>query len=175
MKNPIYIICFMLLAFITSCSTAYVASDYDREVDFNQYKTYNFYSNIDWKDMNEFNQKAMLSSIQTELAKDGLTQSENPDILIDVLVDERLVKRQTGSVGVGSGSYGRGLGVGMSVGIPISTKKMQKNYVIEMVDAKNEHLVWQGVYEKDASVRADNQEIIQQAVTKMFTQYPPQK
>ncbi|MGI9526313.1 MAG: DUF4136 domain-containing protein [Weeksellaceae bacterium] len=175
MNNPVYIISFMLLVFITSCSTAYVASDYDREVNFRQYKTYNFYANINWKDMNEFNRNAMLNAIRTELQKDGLKQSDNPDLWIDILVDEKLVKRQTGSVGLGSGSYGRGMSVGMSVGIPISTKKMQKNYMIEMVDAKNEHLVWQGVYEKDASVRADNQAVIQQAVEKLLAQFPPKK
>lgn len=175
MKKSIYILSVLIISIFSSCSTAYVSSDYDRGVDFSQYKTFNFFNNIEWGNTSDFDKSRILSSIEQELIKDGLTKSSTPQILIDVSTDERLVERNAGSIGVGSGSYGGGFGMGMSVGIPISTQKIHKNFVIELLDAENQHLIWQGVYKDDVSPNADKQMVIQKAMEKIFAKYPPKK
>lgn len=150
-----------------------VSTDYDRGVDFSQYKTYNFYTNIQWGKTNELDQNRILQAIETELNAKGLTQVEAPDLLIDIKTQETAVKRNTGNIGIGSGNYGRRGGFGVSVGIPIARKRLHKNYVIEMVDAKNNNLVWQGVFEKDVSPNADPIEVIDKAMHKLLSKYPP--
>ena len=171
-----YIFSLIALTFIlTSCASANVSTDYDRNVDFSQYKTYNFYNNIQWGKMNGLDQTRILNSIEKELNAKGFTKTEAPALLIDIKSQENLVNRNTGSVGIGSGNYGRRGGIGISMGIPISTKRLHKNYVVEMVDSKTSNLVWQGVFEQDVSPKADNSELIPAAMQKLFMKYPPKK
>ena len=52
-----YLLSLVAMFFVlTSCGTADVATDYDRNVDFSKYKTYNFYTNIQWGKTNGLDQ-----------------------------------------------------------------------------------------------------------------------
>lgn len=164
-----------MVLLLNSCASGNVSMDYDRNVDFNQYKTYNFYDNIQWGNMNSLDQTRILNSIEQELNAKGMTKVEAPDLLIDIKSREQQVKRNAGNIGIGSGNYGRRVGVGVSVGIPISRKRLHKNYLVDLVDSKTNNLVWQGVFEKDVSPAADNAELISDAMQKLFSKYPPKK
>ena len=78
---------FMLLA---SCSAVVVNSDYDKKVDFSQYKTFAFYKNgIDKVEISDLDKKRILHSIEETLIDKGLIVSETPDILINIFTKER--------------------------------------------------------------------------------------
>ncbi|MFU2094166.1 DUF4136 domain-containing protein [Ornithobacterium rhinotracheale] len=44
-----------------------------------------------------------------------------------------------------------------------------------MLDATNQHLIWQGVFSKEFSTRADSEKIIQSAIQDLFKKFPPKK
>ena len=66
---------------IVSCGSVKVQNDYDKTVNFESYKTYNYY-----KDMNtglsELDNKRLFSMLEEGLAQKGITKSDNPDFLI---------------------------------------------------------------------------------------------
>lgn len=166
---PIILILFTLAA----CSTANVKMDYDRKVDFNKFQSFNFYDNIVWGKTSGLDQTRILRAIESEMLTKGLTKTEVPDLLIDIKTDEKLIKRNTGNVGIGSGSFGRRGGIGVSLGIPVSSKKLNTYYMIEIVDAESGNLVWQGIFEKDISPNADHDKHIPQAMQKLLSKFPP--
>ena len=54
----------ILALVITSCSSVRVAADYDRQVDFNQYKTFAFFkSGIDKAEISDLDKKRILRAI----------------------------------------------------------------------------------------------------------------
>ena len=80
---------FSYLLFISviliSCGSVKVASDFDSEADFSQYKTFAFYkSGIDKVEISDIDKKRILKSIQNTLLNKGMTIDENPDILINI-------------------------------------------------------------------------------------------
>lgn len=164
----------LVLFLFSACSTANVKMDFDRNIDFDQFQTFNFYDNIIWGETSSLDQRRILNAIEIELIAKGMSKSEHPDLLIDIKTEEKLIKRNTGNVGIGSGSFGRRGGVGISVGIPVSSKKLNKYYMLEMVDSKSNNLVWQAIFEKDISPNADQDKHISEAINKLLSKYPPQ-
>ena len=72
----------LLLFFIASCSSVRVNSDYDKKVDFAQYKTFAFYKNgIDKVEISDLDKKRILHSIDDALTSKGFTKSETPDFI----------------------------------------------------------------------------------------------
>ena len=87
MTNKINSILFTILfsLSILSCGSIKVASDYDSDADFSNYKTFAFYkSGIDKVEISDIDKKRILKSIQNTLLNKGLTIDENPDILINI-------------------------------------------------------------------------------------------
>ena len=68
-----------LLAFailLSSCSSVKVAADYDREVNFDSYKTFAFFKpGIDKAEINDIDKRRILIAIETELLDKGMTKS----------------------------------------------------------------------------------------------------
>src|SRR5690606_12624098 len=90
-----------------ACSTIQVATDYDRQVDFNQYKTFAFYKpGIDKAEISDLDIKRILRSIQYELQSRGYQLSENPDILVSIFTKEVDRVNVYNNVGWGWGWYG---------------------------------------------------------------------
>src|SRR5690554_8008790 len=72
----------VILLFISSCTTVRVLSDYDREADFNTYKTYAFYkTGIDKAEISDLDKKRILRAIDSEMSAKGFVKSNDPDIL----------------------------------------------------------------------------------------------
>ena len=76
---------FFVLTILVGCGSVKVASDYDSEANFSQYKTFAFYkSGIDKVEISDIDKKRILKSIQSTLLNKGMTIDENPDILINI-------------------------------------------------------------------------------------------
>ncbi|NHF61423.1 DUF4136 domain-containing protein [Flavobacteriaceae bacterium TP-CH-4] len=151
----------LLLAFLSSCTSVRVLTDYDREADFNEYKTYAFSkTGIDKAQISDLDKKRILRAIEDEMATRGFTKSDNPDMLVSIFTKEReqvdVYNNNFGWGWGGWGGWGWGWGAGWGWGpgwgwgwgpgwggSQVSTRTEGSLY-IDLVDTKSKSLVWQG-------------------------------
>ncbi|MFS4467024.1 DUF4136 domain-containing protein [Maribacter sp. 2210JD10-5] len=171
MKSLTYI--FLLLVF-ASCGAARINYDYDRQTDFSNYTTYNYFDDM-VTGLNGLDEKRLFRAMDVTLQTKGLLFSEEPDILINV--ESKVFQSQPGNtVGVGLGGTGGNVGGGVSVGIPVGGPNTERELVIDLVDAKKDILIWQAVSisnYKESSLPAVKEEKMQELITKIFSKYPP--
>ena len=116
MKN-LFTITSLLLLFVvtTSCSSVRVATDYDKQVNFNDFKTFAFYkTGIDKAEINDLDKRRILRAIETELLAKGFTKSENPDLLVSIFTKSR---EKVNVYNNGYGPYGYGCDGVLGTGI----------------------------------------------------------
>lgn len=167
----------LLLFTFVSCDTVKVYSDYDKSVDFAQYKTFAFMkSGIDKVEISDLDKKRILNAIDQQLQAKGLTKSENPDILVNIFTKSR----EEISVNQFNAAYGYGWGWGWNPywygGQTTVSSSTEGTLFIDLIDAKKKELIWQGegtgTLSKDM---AKKEAIINDIVTQMLAQYPPAK
>ncbi|MEO1031583.1 MAG: DUF4136 domain-containing protein [Bacteroidota bacterium] len=166
---------FILIALIlTSCGTV-VNYDYEKSTDFTQYKTYNYFSDMQ-TGLSQLDTKRIIRSIDAKLTTLGLTRSDNPDFFIDIQSQD-IPNRNNTNVGVGAGGTGRNVGGGVSVGIPLAGNHLTRELLIDFVDKKqNEKLFWQAVSESTYRPNASPEKreaVFVKLVEKIFSEYPP--
>ena len=165
----------LLLFIISSCSTIRVNSDFDKNVDFTQYKTYAFHKNgIDKAEVSDLDKKRILRAIETELNKKGMTKSETPDLLVSIFTKER----EQVDVNQYNAGWGYGWGYGWNPylwgGRSYVTTYTQGTLYIDLIDAKKKELIWQGQGMGDLTqVREKKEERINAFVSKILEQFPP--
>ncbi len=180
-----------VLLFLSSCTSVRVLSDYDKDTDFNSYKSYAFYkTGIDKAQISDLDKKRILRAIETEMGTRGFVKSQNPDILVSIFTKEReQVDVYNNNFGWGWGGFGWGPGWGFGPGwgwggfgpgwgwggSNVSTRTEGSLY-IDLIDAKNKELVWQGKGEGTLSntKNIEKKEMrIKEFVAEILTQYPP--
>ncbi len=173
MKVFKYVLVTLLL---TSCGTI-VNYDYEKSTDFTQYKTYNYFDNME-TGLSQLDNKRLMRAIDAKLSTMGLSRSDNPDFFIDIQSQD-IMNRNNSNVGVGAGGGGRGGFGGVSVGIPLGGNQHTREVVIDFVDkAKNEKLFWQAVSESTYKPNASPEKreaVFTKLVDKIFAGYPPEK
>jgi hypothetical protein len=173
---------FKLLAIIlflslSSCSSISVYNDYDKGVDFSQYKTYAFHKRgIDKVQISELDKKRILNAIDLELSKKGMTKSENPDLLINIFTKEReQVDVSQFNMGWGYG-WGWGWNPYLWGGQSFVTTSTEGTLFIDLIDARKKELVWEG---EGIGYLTENRSLkekqINEFVAKILAQYPPTK
>ncbi len=166
-------ILFLLVLF--GCNSGKIVYDYDDKVDFNQFRTFNFYEDAG-AGMNDIDAKRTARIIESALISKGFKKSEAPDFLIN-FSSQKMDAEDNNRVGVGIGG-GRNVGIGISGGIAIGSKKIREEFMIEFVNAKNDQLFWQGVSNKKIKEKIKPQEreiYLKEVVQKTFEKYPPSK
>jgi hypothetical protein len=139
----------LVLLFLSSCVSVRVVSDYDRETDFKEYKTYAYYkTGIDRALISDLDKKRILKAIDAEMASRGFTKSQNPDILVNIFTKEReqvdVFNNNFGFGGFGGfGRFGFG-GFGFGGFGPVVSTRTEGSLYIDLIDSKNKSLVWQG-------------------------------
>ena len=167
----------LLLAILGSCSSLSVNSDYDKKLEFTQFKTFAFYKNgIDKVEISDLDKRRILNSIDEVLTAKGLTKSETPDLLINFFTKEReQVDVNQFNMGWGYG-WGWGWNPWMWGGNTSVTRYVEGTLYIDIIDAKKKELIWQGegigVLTKDTNKK---DALIKEFVTKILSQYPPVK
>lgn len=177
MKTIIKLLPIALIAMvITSCSSVRVAADYDRQVDFNQYKTFAFFkSGIDKAEISDLDKKRILRAVEAELITKGYTKSENPDMLVSIFTkSNQRVDVYNNSWGYGAWGWGApGWGWGWNMQPNVSTRT-QGVLFVDLIDAKKKELVWQGQGTGYLSTNMDKkEERIKEFVSKIMEKYPP--
>ncbi|SHL78130.1 DUF4136 domain-containing protein [Flavobacterium xinjiangense] len=165
----------LFLFILGSCSSIRVNSDYDKNVDFSQYKTYAFHKQgIDRVQISEFDKKRILHAIDNELTKKGMSKSENPDLLINILTKER----ERIDVDQYNAGWGYGWGYGWNPylwgGRTYVSSTTEGTLYIDLIDAKKKELVWEGQGVGYLTENYDKKESqINEYVSKILEQFPP--
>lgn len=167
----------LLLIMFASCSSVRVYSDYDKNANFSQYKTFAFYKpGVDKVEISDLDKKRVLKSIEAELVAKGFVKSENPDLLINFFTKSReQVDVNTFNSGWGYG-WGWGWNPWMWGGNQTSvTRTTNGTLFIDLIDAKKKELIWQGEGEGEIFRNQDKkEERIQEFVKKILEKYPPE-
>jgi hypothetical protein len=169
MKLKIFFIaCICLL--LTSCAlnTSY---DYDKTVDFSQYKSFTIYQEgIDKLKLNDIDKNRIVRAIVGQLKNKGLSESNDGDLIVNVLASSKKV------INVDNDPYWGGpwgWGYGWSTTSTVYETREGK-ITLHLVDAKKNILVWEGIVDGfDVGNVADKEEQIGKAIQKVFTYYPP--
>jgi hypothetical protein len=162
-----------------ACSTLNVQSDWNTTIDFTKYKTWNFKQ--DTLPYSTFTQERIRQEIGNTLMSKGLTRDEtNPQLIVIYRVN---TGSQTQYTTVSSGGYGYGPAWGGYYGgyggVGVSTTTQQQiptgALTIAIVDPKINQMVWRGEADSQLSDNQSNAQLVQQAITQMFAQFPPKK
>ncbi|GGW68256.1 uncharacterized protein DUF4136 [Winogradskyella epiphytica] len=169
----------MLLIGLTSCRSVKVASDYDREANFDNYKTFAFFKpGIDKAEINDIDKRRILRAIEAELMAKGFTKSETPDMLVSIFTkSNQRVDIYNNAWGYGAWGWGGYGGWGWrSHGNTVSTTTEGVLY-IDLIDTKKKELIWQGSGTGNLETRnIDKKEArIKEFVSQMLLQFPPEK
>lgn len=163
------------LCLITSCDSVRVAADYDRSVDFNSYKTFAFFKDgIDKAKISDLDKRRILRAIESELLAKGFTKSDTPDLLVNIFTKER---QEVNVYNQGWGMYGWGWGWGpMGWNQTNVTNSTRGSLFIDLIDAQNKELVWQGIGQGYLTSRMDRKvERIREFVSSVMAKYPPER
>lgn len=178
------IIFFVLL--LPACSSGLqVRSDEDPSADFSRYQSFSFFDpmGIEGGYNSPVFGEYFRESISKELRQRGYRQTNEADLMVNVTIraDDR-IKMSSYSAPYMSGAYysrpggayyGSSLGVGVSVG-QRATKVTEASVFIDLVDARKQRVVWQGVAVVDVSDKVAQQlrNAIFTSVNEVLKQYP---
>ncbi len=155
------------IIFLGACSSIKVTSDYDKEVDFTKYKTFEYYGWAEDSDkiLNRFQKERIEAAFGAEFAKRGLKLVEsNGDMVVSlfVVVDKKTsTTAYTNHYGAGGGygyggmgwhgGYGAGYG-GMGMGSSSTTYSendyLEGTLVVDVFDKVEKKMIWQSVGQK---------------------------
>jgi hypothetical protein len=174
--KAIKILPLLLLFTVASCSSIRVYSDYDKKVDFSQYKTYAFYKNgIDKAEISDLDKKRILRAIDEVMATKGFTKSETADMLISI----NAKSEQNVNVNNFNGGWGWGFGWGWDPfwgGNTMVSTSTDSILTIDLIDAKQKELIWQGEGRGYLTKNVDKKdENVKLFVTEILAQFPPVK
>ncbi|GAL61082.1 DUF4136 domain-containing protein [Algibacter lectus] len=170
-----------LLIVVTSCSSVKVAADYDKDANFNSYKTFAFFkTGIDKAEISDLDKRRILRAIEAELIAKGFTKSEDPDLLISLFTKANqrvdVYNNSWGRGAWGWGGYG-GFGPGWGWGFnqPSVSTSTQGVLFIDLIDAKKKELVWQGMGSGYLTQNMEKKdERIKEFVSEIMMKYPPE-
>lgn len=172
--KTIKLIPLLMLFIFASCSSVRVNSDYDKKVNFDNYKTYAYIkASIDKVEISDLDKKRILHSIDDAMASKGYTKSDNPSMLISIFTKE------SERVDVyNNNSWGMGFGWGWNPYWGINYNRVyttpEGTLFIDIFDAKTKDMIWQGEgsgYLTNNTHKKD--ERIKEFVDKILAQYPP--
>ncbi len=187
-KNLLAIAAALLItAFMTGCaSNSKIRSDYDRNADFSQYQTYDFYADAGPERTNYqslFSQH-MVSAITKEMDARGYEKSDDPDLLVNfnaILRDKTKVTTRPAPVSYG-GYYGYRrdyydpwFGYSHSHATETHVSEYTEGTLnIDLVDAKKKKMVWEAVAVGRVHEETlwNLEQAVMEAVPRFFETYP---
>ena len=178
--KPLYLI------FIGLCTIApalgQVKSDYDKSTDFSKYETYTFEG---WEQnsdqiLNDFDKKRITDALKAEFAERGMTLVESGGdaaITLFIVIDQKssttAYTNFNGAMGYG-GRWGWGYGgAGMATTTYSENDYKEGTFVVDMYDAEDKNLVWQGVITTVVKEKPEQREkSIPKKVAKLMSKFP---
>jgi len=175
MKKYIFILLAAATMGLTSCSPFNVRSDYADTANFTTYKTYKL--RVDDLKLNDIDKDRVLNELSRQLQSKGLQSGENPDLIINVKANHKKVT-DINTTNPYGGMWGWGGSFGWGIGM---NRTWTSNYnegaiIVDMVDAKSNKLVWQGI---GSGISVDRpkakQKQIPEIMAEIMKNYPPMR
>jgi len=146
MKTIQFLLCICLGFLGVACSSSFkISSDYDKQANFANYKTYKFTDETNNLPMTELNRRRLLTAASTALAAKGFTPSDNPDVLVNIQAN--IANKQTATA-YNNNYYGSGYAYRWGGGFSTTTINVEDykegTLFMDIIDNKNKQLVWQG-------------------------------
>jgi hypothetical protein len=173
------------MALASCASKPTIESDYDPTIDFSQFKTYGFFNPMGIENPNYSSiwGSVFREAIGKEMESRGYTQSDNPDLMINVSgrLQDKTKVTTTSDPYMGGGYYGYRRGhYGTWGGYGYGTSTHVSNYTegtinVDMVDRTAKRMVWEGVAMGRVNEKNTNEErrvVINSAILEMFAGYP---
>lgn len=167
---------FLVLLILTSCNAPQAVYDYDQQVNFSRYQTFDIYPDL-LTGLSQLDEERLIQSARHQLQNKSLSHSTNPDLYLNIYSEE--FRQQSDSrLGIGVGGGGRNVGVGVSGGIPLGGPETYLRLTFDLIDAKTDALVWQAVVESSFDLNAspaERQRRFDQIMQKALAGYPPKR
>lgn len=171
--------------FLGIAMNAQIQSDYDKSIEFADYKTYTFdgwEKNSD-QILTDFDKKRITDAMQNELTSRGMTMvNSNGDVAITlyVVINKKTSKTAYTDFNNSFGYGGRwGWGYGMGQGMVSATTTYDEDdyregtFVVDMYDGETKKLIWQGVITSVVKEKADQRDkSIPKKIKKLMKKYP---
>lgn len=177
MKLIKFSILILAITVLTSCDSVRVATDYDRQANFNTYETFAFYKpGIDEAEISDLDKRRILRAIETELQAKGMNKSENPDLLVSIFAK---TEKNVNIYNHHPGFYGYHWGwrpYYWGAGYNTVSETIEGTLYIDLIDASSMNLIWQGMGSGLLSMDTDRKiERINEIVRQILAEYPPGK
>jgi hypothetical protein len=167
---------FILVFLLAGCATPSVVFDYDKEVNFNQYKTYNYLPDIE-TGLSELDSRRLFTVLDSVMQTKGFSKAENSQLLINIF-SKTFTTTDRNTVGVGVGGSGRNVGGGVTIGIPIGGKELNQEITFDFVDANKDELIWQAISQgrfKEKATPDQRINYFKSVVKEVLSGFPPDK
>lgn len=161
------------------CSTLRTASDFDKDVDFSGYKTYNFYDKgLEQLRLNDLDKRRLMAAVEAGLNAKGFVKvNKEPNLLVNLVV---VARQRTEMYNPGFyGGWGWGMGMGWrnafwGGGPGYVNQYMEGTIIIDLLDPAKKILVWHGSGTGfDMGNFRKREERLQMGVAEILAQYPP--
>jgi len=169
LQRVVFVLIGMMFLFAGKSSAQQVKTDYDRSVNFGQYKTYS------WervKTQDPLFVDRIKSSVNSALAAKGWTQVDSGGDVSIVAIEITRNQQTLNTFYDGLGGGWRWGGFGQAT----TTTETYKvgTLVVDLFDTKTKKLVWRGISSDTLSNNSDkNIKNLNKGVEKMFKQFPP--
>jgi len=161
--------------FLVACSSVRVNYDYDKDANFSNYATYNYFADME-TGLTPLDEKRLLRVLDSTLRTRGFLLSGEPDFFVNIISQEYKNAPQN-SVGVGLGGTNRNMGGGVSIGIPVGGAQLERSIQFDFVDSQRNALFWQAIAESGFRPNASpsvREAQLRKVVEKVFSKFPPQ-
>ena len=105
----------VIVSLLCSCSTVQVVTDYDKNVNFENYKSYRYNDNLK-TNLNELDNKRLFKQLDSVLNTKSLIFKENSSFYINISSSSYEISSNE-SLGVGVGGTGNNIGIGVRIDI----------------------------------------------------------
>jgi hypothetical protein len=168
-KTRLAVFCLALCVVSSAAMAQQVSVNYNHNANFSQYHTYAWGSNNKNQIQNSILAQVAQQDIEAAMAQKGfqkVEESANPDLVLTASGGER---EQTSYNAWGM----RGIGGGMGSITP--QQNVEATMVVSLYDVKAKELIWRGIAQDTLNNNGNkNQKEVQNAVNKMFKQWPKQ-
>jgi len=160
-----------------ACSTVKVFYDYDKQVDFTQYKTYQYSEGIQQLGVSDLNRDRIMKAVDNEMDVKGFSKANNPDVLVDIYLKSQQKVDATAYISGMGGPWRYGYGGGFSTTHVSYNEYTEGTLFVNLVDMSSEKMVWQGIGKKAIDESADSKKrdkIISWTIQQIYMNYPPE-
>ena len=165
----------LIIFIVLSSCGASIAIDYDRGIDFSDFTSYQFYSDIA-SGVNELETKRIMKAIETSLENREFTRTDYCRFYINFYVSEYVTESRN-TLGIGVGGGGGNVDVGVSGGMPIGGRLINQRLTIDVIDtSRGQELVWQAVIDgeiKEKSTPEQKEAYYYSVIEKALQKFPP--